>query len=262
MTIAGNHEPQEQAPAAQPQGSREPPREPFWDFKASHWVTASLTIALVFVGVSQFCVYRRQAEIMSRQAEIMVQQTGIQDVQRRISEVVERPWIAIETISLTTSLTFKNGIGEIDIIFGLKNTGHIPATNVLSKGSFFVRSLVPTELGKVWSNCDDFRKIPLELRWSGIAIFPDQRQELRARFKMLPEDVKRLQSEKSVVSTLAGCIDYSFAGETTRHQTRFVYEIDKKGPTGAVAMLDPTEEEVEIPNVMINLNPLLAGNPD
>jgi hypothetical protein len=33
----------------------------FWDFKASHYVTAALTLALLFVAVVQAGIYNRQA---------------------------------------------------------------------------------------------------------------------------------------------------------------------------------------------------------
>lgn len=41
--------------------------ESFWDFKASHWVGVTLTLALIFVGISQLYIYYRQALILRGQ---------------------------------------------------------------------------------------------------------------------------------------------------------------------------------------------------
>jgi hypothetical protein len=62
MTKLGTDEPNPHDPTKPPQCDRQP--EPWWDFKASHWVTAFLTGALVFVGILQYSVYSRQAGIM------------------------------------------------------------------------------------------------------------------------------------------------------------------------------------------------------
>lgn len=56
--------------------SNKPPKrqwaaaEPWFDFKASHWVEIFLTAALVFVGLMQLKVYWRQARIMDSQTRI------------------------------------------------------------------------------------------------------------------------------------------------------------------------------------------------
>ena len=80
---------------------------------------------------------------------------------------------------------------------------------------------------------------------------------------MSPDDLKRLSaSPQTGAPILAGCIDYAFVGETKRHQTRFVYEIDKKGSNNTALILNPTEGDIPIPDVLVNINPMLAGNPD
>lgn len=61
--------------------------------------------------------------------------------------------------------------------------------------------------------------------------------------------------------TLAGCIDYGWGGGVTRHQTRFVYQIDK-GPDSNAIILDQTGSDVPISDLIVNVNPMLAGNPD
>jgi hypothetical protein len=77
---------------------------------------------------------------------------------------------------------------------------------------------------------------------------------------MSADDVKRLTAPQTGdAATLAGCIDYAFAGEVRRHQTRYVYEVDRKGPDNKIV---PTDGDLPADAVILNLNPLLAGNPD
>jgi len=81
---------------------------------------------------------------------------------------------------------------------------------------------------------------------------------------MVPDDARRLGIHPiTTVPTLAGCIDYADGVDLTHHQTRFVYEVDKKGPDGNPT-IDFTAAGGDIPisNVILNLNPVLAGNPD
>jgi hypothetical protein len=76
MSTPVDEEPCPQAPAEPPGGNMDT-SGPFWDFKASHWVQVCLTLALVGVGIAQFCVYNRQASIMSTQANISKQSNDI-----------------------------------------------------------------------------------------------------------------------------------------------------------------------------------------
>lgn len=66
------------APQNQPSNSGPPPsNESVWDFKASHYVTAGLTVALLIVAWFQLCTYQRQADIMDKQVTIAATQNDI-----------------------------------------------------------------------------------------------------------------------------------------------------------------------------------------
>jgi hypothetical protein len=206
-----------------------------------------------------------QAVISNRQSTITDAQTAIMERQVRISEIVERPWIAIDSTDLLSPVTFTNGGALLQIKMHLKNTGHVPASHTLLQAKFFVRYLsnYQTQMDPVWASGDQFRTMSLSMRGSGISIFPEQRQDMNYGAAMAVDDVKRLEVTPIVgVATFAGCIDYDGDGGVVRHQTRFVYEIDKKGPDGQVLLLSPAAGNVAIADVMVNLNPQLAGNPD
>lgn len=49
------------SPASTPMQGDKSVDDRFWDFKASHYVTAALTLALLFVAVVQAGIYNRQA---------------------------------------------------------------------------------------------------------------------------------------------------------------------------------------------------------
>jgi hypothetical protein len=213
---------------------------------------------LVAFGGIQLGINDRQGKITKRQTEIMERQI-------KLSEVVERPWLAIEDIQVISPLIFKDGSANLKVKFILKNTGHIPAAHALIIGSFFFRSLYSSkELDDVWAGCEKFRATPIETRGgSGVSIFPDQSQPMIYTVNMFPDDVKRIGARPiSGAPAFAGCIDYDWGSAATRHQTRYVYEIDKKGPDGVETMISPDDGDIPIPNVVVNLNPLLAGNPD
>ena len=85
----------EPEPAPQPR-SKPPKRywhasEPFVDLKLSHWVEIVLTVALVFVGVSQLVVYTHQAGIMRKQLNEMQAQRNLTIAQLRAKLKREQP---------------------------------------------------------------------------------------------------------------------------------------------------------------------------
>lgn len=83
--------------------------EPLWDFKASHWVTAILTIALVWVGSLQYRVYSRQA--------------GIMDVQARIAGSQARPWVGLSSVLIGSI----NRGAKLSLSAQIRNSGGTPA---------------------------------------------------------------------------------------------------------------------------------------
>jgi hypothetical protein len=178
--------------------------------------------------------------------------------------VVERPWIAIEGTEVLSPLIFMDGRAKFDITFHLKNTGHVPAAHVLILGKFIFRSRDPKEIDAIWTECEQFRTWPLGTRGSGISIFPDQQQVMNYSSVMTHDDVTKLGmgANNGGAATFVGCIDYGWGDNVTRHQTRFVYEIDKRGPNGVVQILPTDEVEIPVADVIVSLNPMLAGNPD
>jgi hypothetical protein len=95
--------------------------ERFWDFKASHWVTAFLTAALVWVGFQQVCIYRRQAKIMETQANISAQQ----EADGRVSQ---RPFVYLSGLQGLYQDSASGPIIRINPVWG--NSGNTPTVDL------------------------------------------------------------------------------------------------------------------------------------
>jgi hypothetical protein len=83
-------------------------------------IELALLGGLVLTGIIQLGITDRQGKIAKRQTDIMERQI-------KLSEVVERPWIAIEGTEVLAPLIFTNDGTLLYIKLFLKNAGHIPA---------------------------------------------------------------------------------------------------------------------------------------
>jgi hypothetical protein len=167
--IPNDHPPDEPADG----GTQRPANEPFWDFKASHWTTAGLTLALVFVGLAQVCVYLRQAGIMDKQATISAEQSRITKIDER-AFVFKRQIDAVPTLDKDGNVVewriaplWENGgstatknlkmvmdcpSGNFDL-----NSGAViecPEPNIRYKIGFYQRSLGPHQTSHNEGTCD------------------------------------------------------------------------------------------------------------
>jgi hypothetical protein len=122
MTETGSED--NQQPPEEPKKCMPQPRalEPFWDFKASHWVTACLTAAIALVSLFQLYIYKRQATIMQQQTDISVAQFNLADAK-------ERPWIDLQSIEPIGPLIFDGDGPHLTLSYKLKNTGGLPASD-------------------------------------------------------------------------------------------------------------------------------------
>src|SRR5260370_1521753 len=70
-------------------------------------IELALLATLVVFGGIQPGINDRQGKITKKQTEIMDKQSSIMERQVKISEVVERPWVAIEGLDLIVPMIFK-----------------------------------------------------------------------------------------------------------------------------------------------------------
>jgi hypothetical protein len=118
----------------------------------THWIEIFLAAAIVVVaaavGAAQIYIYNQQAKIMGTQAEIAQKQADIMNTQagiaqRQFAEMQSegRAWVSIEPF-IGGANWDADGL-HIDFEFVTKNTGKLPALNVITDArleTFFVSS--------------------------------------------------------------------------------------------------------------------------
>lgn len=94
----------------------------FWDLKASHWATACLTAALVFVGIVQLLIYSHQSGILKAQNVIATQQAYLSNAQNGISTATQRAYVTISAFDTPVRIDH-NGHTKYWFIPSIKTNG-------------------------------------------------------------------------------------------------------------------------------------------
>jgi hypothetical protein len=178
-------------------------------------VETLLTVALVIVGIGQFCVYLRQASIMETQASISKSQLQFQ-------ESVSRAWLKAD-IALDGPIIFTEWANDkflnVQLKFALKNTGTVPAVNtrILTQIVPFGGSDRSVRLAKIQAQmCEQARQLSDEDKIGGEAAFPNAEKTVRTGsgtgglYKV---------GDPGALAVL-GCIDYTY-GDDRHGQTGF-----------------------------------------
>jgi hypothetical protein len=112
---------------------------------------------------------------------------------------------------------------------------------------------------KGWANCDKRAKLPISTLYDGITIFPNDQIVQRHMWDMSPQDIKDLRDKTAATTKLSVCVDY-VTGDRRHHQTRQLYELDKRGTNNEPTFLDPQEGDVTIGNLYFATNPDINGD--
>ena len=229
---------------------------PFWDFKASHWVTAALTAALVSVGVVQIFIYNKQAAIMkaqnvisTQQAYIYVAQTEISNRQLEITKsqtnlmaLQARPWIKAD-LAVDGDFVFQPGIGYLTPFhLNLINIGHLPAFDVQSAVYPYVPQKEGEDMIAVWrERCEAVDKTSAAVPTFGTVLFPEEKvrsdRDTPARSGVLSVDQVnnglRFSGRGDTFDLrIMGCVKYTDS-TGARYQTGINYSIWTINPNGA-----------------------------
>jgi hypothetical protein len=210
--------------------------EPFCDLKLSHWVEIFLTLALVFVGVSQLIVYNRQASIMDEQTKISSRQLDAMEIEKR-------PWIRANVELKELRFTEWAGDKFINtiLVFDLKNYGESPAANIV------ISTLVGphpgnTERMKLDADqqlmCNQGRTQAVAYPIGGPTIFPTESNPIHGG----AGSGGLYKTGEPTIFSVNGCIDYS-------------YGKDRHGETGFRMIIGKIEG-----NIVVGL-PFVEGTP-
>jgi hypothetical protein len=219
-------------------------RVPIWDFKATHYVTAALTIALLVVAALQLGTYRQQTDILDAQAKISAGQLFL-------NQAVQRPWLDITSISPVSPISLQ-WPSYFSIRLDINNTGQLPATNIWVEGE--IHSYQPKDT--IEDIVENGKKFCLNLKKNrsgpivaeGRTIMPGGTTPRTIGILVSSADIVKFNTP-SIVNGLRvtnqlnafGCLDYVSPGDRIHHQTPFEFEIDKLGPNGGFLALDPNQ---------------------
>ena len=229
MSSTSEKEPTEQA-------SKKPPKrywsatEPFFDFRASHWVEIFLTIALIGVGVAQFVVYWRQAGIMKTQADIA-------STQNKITIAGERAFVHFGNYELQIWKD-RSGSTKFVVAIALNNSG-----NTATKGLELHIKCAPSSenIPEPWvllSDSSEKERIPQIMA-------PHQSIKTYCAFPL--EDIRQVIAGKAR-TYLLGDISYrDRLNENELHKTQFAFELFNIG----IVDPPPNAPESVLPRVVI-----------
>jgi hypothetical protein len=250
--------------------------------------TDALTIALVF-GTALFTAlswlaFRDQLVVFEKQLHEMekaygpIQQSAdaardaatsnagqlaAMNRQLAVMEADQRPWIAYVGASIETPLHYEDGKAIIGLRFIFKNVGRTPARFVLMQGTPFILTGLYDDVVDSWKDCDERRKNPVSNIKEGKTIFPNQEGSQRGVFVWSPQHIERLKNlSLPAALMISGCIDYLFQSAEQHHQTRFVYELDKKGPNQTFLRINPAEGDLPIESLALAINPAIHADAD
>lgn len=102
----------------------------FFDLKLSHWITLSLTGALLYVGWSQLSVYTKQEQVMTKQAAIMATQAGIATTANKQNSIVNRAFVSPAAINFDGPHSALGNGSDWTTIITWGNTGNTPTRNL------------------------------------------------------------------------------------------------------------------------------------
>lgn len=109
------------------------------------------------------------------------------DLSRDQMIVENRPWLAVETESVSQSFyVYYDGL-KIDVDFGIKNVGRSPALNVYFHAELRLASIVdPTVAERLYPDWQDIIKRTIDHQYSGEVIFPNDTLHQSWKFDISP----------------------------------------------------------------------------
>lgn len=196
------------------------------------FVVAAATFALAFVAHNTDEKVGRQLTALERQLALM--------------DSDQRPWVHLNSISLSSSFLVTENDARITVEFTLKNSGKSPAH--LVRSILFLIGLVQkdgrTDLNRYWASCDDMKsKRASEL--SGLVIFPGLEAGATHFLSMDQANLAEWKNNPTGAALILGCTDYMYADFSTHHQSRFVFGLARKGANGLpISPLEPKLGEI------------------
>ena len=197
----------------------------------------TLTGVIACGGIISALIFGLQLNAMRGQKETMDAQQ--KSMQGQLNEMIDerRPWIEVQA-AINGPIWFRGGEAHINILWTLKNSGHLPANKLDVMAEPFAGytanggiaggvsdATEPTEEGKRW--CAMWGRYPNQ--GSGPTIFPSGEFRSFDGYSVPKTFIDKAAAGSTngdaVLLFLAGCVTYSYSGSDAMHHTPFVYMI-------------------------------------
>jgi hypothetical protein len=204
-----------------------------WDVVGPHPDHATRLTAFANVAIAFFSAVTLLVAIFAY--SVSQGQLGVMQGQLDTMEADQRPWVFVAGADPARDLFLVNGEAFVSVKFQLKNAGRKPARFASIVGEFITRGETRDEVQKGWGACDQAKLKSENEFLAGTAVFPGQDVTQLHVFHMSKDDVDfdRAATEQNrfmMAPVIVGCVDYVFEKNNRHHQTRFVFEVDRKGP--------------------------------
>jgi hypothetical protein len=198
-------------------------------------------LAAVATGIYAVFAYR-QWEVMSGQLGEMQEE--------------HRPWMQGD-VQFVGPLVFDKDGARAPINLLLKNSGKSPAKNVW-RGVRMYAGDGPDTLIMSWENalCQGI----IRDSGKGITIFPNESPGSQMPVGIDAAEIqKNISADGVIIVRIIMCIDYAFPFSPVRHQTSYIWEVDKKDPISGFTHIKPSDGAIQ-PNELLKLtDPSLPG---
>jgi len=235
--------------------------------KSTDWWLVIVGIAQVLVGAAQAVLFFWQLMLIRKSVKdtynVAVSSKESADAAKQAANIAartlvasHRAWVKLNKISISGSLLFDdNGVLNTDIAFDITNIGQSPAIHISCNAWLVVlKNGGPYPFEEQQKRCDEIRKQPIG---GGITLFPGERYPDKSGFgkfcigvNLPPDEIEKAlltnPEHRYLSLSVVGCLDYTFATDPEKHhQTRFIFEVHKKGPI-PISPMDKRIEETDL----------------
>jgi hypothetical protein len=212
----------------------------FWEIAgvAGLWLAAAVGVVAIWIGTNDAS-----------------EQRGVMRHQLAEMQEARRPWMQ-GYIQFVGPLMFDKDGARAPISLLIKNSGRSPAKNVWRGARMFAGD-GPDTLIFGWEEalCSGIRNSR-----GGFTVFPNEIPNNTFQVGVdAPEIQNNVTTNGEIILRIIVCIDYAFTFLGERHQTSYIWEIDKKNTLTGFAHIKPSDGAVQ-PNDLLKLtDPSLPG---
>ena len=168
--------------------------------------SANATKDIVSQNERLIAAAQTQANASSRQADVALRQL----------EVADRPWLEVRVIP-AEGLSYNVNGANLSFEFTVLNVGRSAAVNATIQARLVLADKVLRAQQTLCGNVSQYA--------IAYPVFPNARYVQVVSLTFNRDDMKTVLVPNLLTINLVGCVDYQFLGQSTHHQTGFIYDI-------------------------------------